>query len=923
MLDKIKLKTRLMFFFLSVGLLPAAILGIVSLDTASNAIEKLAFNQLAGIRDIKAAQIKNYFLTVDRNITGVKKIVSNLEAEVINKFDAISSIKKSQLEMYFHFRRVDIATLATNKEVISALGSFTQAFNGSVNNQEWKQQEIRFGPWFDQYVKEYGYYDLFLISTTGDVVYSQAKESDLGENLTTGKLKESGLGKLFKKSLTAISIEDFAPYSPSNGKHAAFMGAPVYEDGELLGVVAFQLPTTRINTITQMRSGLGKSAENYLVGMDSDGTSSLRSDRVIKSGKIGQKKTDQYIKKGLAGEKGVTYKVGSTGNFELLSYYPLNIDGLNWTLIASASLGDVLAGKLNKENKGLFNDLVDSNGYYDLFLIQPDGFVFYSVAKESDYQTNMLTGKYKDSGLGKAVRKALQTGQHVMADFEPYAPSNDEPASFFVDTVTDSAGKIKYLLAVQLPLEPINEIMQERSGMGKTGETYLVGQDKRMRSDSYLDKAGRSVKASFAGNIQNNGVDTEAVTLAQQGQTGSQIVIDYNGNRVLSAFTEVNIAGFFKWALLAEIDEAEAFAVKNTLIQLMLMISAGAAVLILFSAWLVARNIMRPIGGEPAEMEIITRRISEGDLNIEFHHTGKETGIYKAMRKMTLKLRDIVSEIQSSATSVAAGGEQISQGATEMAASVEELSSSMEEMASNIRQSADNSQQTEKIAERASVDGQQGGKAVTHAVGAMKEIAGKISIIEEISRQTNLLALNAAIEAARAGEHGKGFAVVASEVRKLAERSQKAASEIGELSGSTVERAENAGQMLDKIVPDIQKTADLVQEISTAAREQDVGVEQINKAVQQLDQVTQQSAEASDVLANQALQLQKVIAFFNLGNESNNMASTYQQPQSFIKGTSKQEKNDPQNAVKLTHEREGIQLNLDEPEDDDHQFGKY
>jgi methyl-accepting chemotaxis protein len=199
----------------------------------------------------------------------------------------------------------------------------------------------------------------------------------------------------------------------------------------------------------------------------------------------------------------------------------------------------------------------------------------------------------------------------------------------------------------------------------------------------------------------------------------------------------------------------------------------------------------------------------------------------------------------------------------------------MEQMTSNIRQNADNAMQTEKIAVKSADGARQGGKAVDETVHAMKEIANKISIIEEIARQTNLLALNAAIEAARAGEHGKGFAVVASEVRKLAERSQKAAAEISQLSASSVEVAERAGALLGQMVPDIQKTAELVQEINAASREQDLGAGQINKAIQQLDQVIQQNASASEEMAStaeelssQAEQLQSAIAFFRIDGSS-------------------------------------------------------
>ncbi|GFO64994.1 cache domain-containing protein [Geomonas paludis] len=274
----------------------------------------------------------------------------------------------------------------------------------------------------------------------------------------------------------------------------------------------------------------------------------------------------------------------------------------------------------------------------------------------------------------------------------------------------------------------------------------------------------------------------------------------------------------------------------------------------------------------------VAQQIAAGDLTLKLVERSPEDQLMIALKAMLAKLNEVVTDVKGAADNVASGSqelssssEQMSQGASEQAAAAEEVSSSMEEMSSNIRQNADNALQTEKIASKSAKDAKEGGEAVSHTVSAMKEIAGKISIIEEIARQTNLLALNAAIEAARAGEHGKGFAVVASEVRKLAERSQRAAAEISQLSSSSVEIAERAGSMLNQMVPDIQRTAELVMEISAACREQDTGAEQINKAIQQLDQVIQQNASAAEEmsstaeeLSSQAEQLQGSIAFFKV-----------------------------------------------------------
>ncbi|MGO4135232.1 methyl-accepting chemotaxis protein [Rhizobium brockwellii] len=274
----------------------------------------------------------------------------------------------------------------------------------------------------------------------------------------------------------------------------------------------------------------------------------------------------------------------------------------------------------------------------------------------------------------------------------------------------------------------------------------------------------------------------------------------------------------------------------------------------------------------------IATQIANGDLTVSPKPLSAKDTLGIALEQMVERLRDVVADAIAAIENVSAGSqelsassEQVSQGATEQASAAEEASSSMEEMASNIKQNADNAAQTEKIARQSAKDAETSGNAVARAVDAMRTIAQKIGIVQEIARQTDLLALNAAVEAARAGEHGKGFAVVASEVRKLAERSQSAAAEISAMSSDTVTAAQEAGDMLGRLVPDIRKTAELVSEISAACREQDVGASQINEAIQQLDKVTQQNAGASEQmsatseeLAAQAEELQASIAFFKV-----------------------------------------------------------
>ncbi|OIO04144.1 MAG: hypothetical protein AUJ49_03495 [Desulfovibrionaceae bacterium CG1_02_65_16] len=344
------------------------------------------------------------------------------------------------------------------------------------------------------------------------------------------------------------------------------------------------------------------------------------------------------------------------------------------------------------------------------------------------------------------------------------------------------------------------------------------------------------------------------------------------------------------------------------------------------------------------------KRMAEGDFTgrLEIDQRDEIGALARALNDMVGRLRVVVADVRGATDNVASGSEELSasseslsQGATEQAAAIEEVSSSIEEMASNIRQNADNAQQTERIALQASKDAQEGGVAVGQAVVAMKNIAEKISIIEEIARQTNLLALNAAIEAARAGEHGKGFAVVAAEVRKLAERSGNAAGEISELSSSTVSVSEKAGEMLMKLVPDIERTAELVQEIAAATGEQNSGAEQINKAIQQLDQVIQQNASASEEMAStseelssQAQQLQQTMSFFRV--DGGVSASRPSRPKALPAGPSAAHAAAPRPthgpsgaakpsdkpAAKPAPKKGGIELDLS-PDGDDGEFEKF
>jgi|GEM_PF-264483 len=992
-LGKLKIGQKFVLSFFALGVIPATIIGLVSLNQANQGMESLAFNSLESVREIKKAQLEQYFKDRQNDMNVLVGVAGTLRLQALEKLKAVREVKKSAVENYFHQTALQVQSFTENESTKSALVDFRDNFNlikfvnklddsavakmreelkafyakdvskyfsentgenasAKINKylavlddeavvsqyyylvknkapmgekaklnrgsdkSKYSKSHYKIHPGIRNFQQKFGYEDIMMIeSRKHRVIYSVKKNIDYGTDLTQGPLADSPLAKIYQKALKAGRKEaylssDFEIYYPSINSPQMFIAAPMRHYGGVIGVVVFQINIDQINKVMGERAGLGDTGETYLVGSDHK----MRSDSSTDENKSvalsllnaeNSMASSSGIDQALAGETGTGIIRNYLDKPVLSAWVPIEAEGQKWALMAEIDVAEALS-PVDEFDTAFYQNYAQQYGYPDLYLINPDGYVFFSVSKGKDLKTNLINGKYSNSSLGKLVKDVSRSKVFGFADFSTYTADNNEASAFMAQPLISGEGGVELIIALKLPVKGINDITGIRDGMGESGESYLVGSDFKMRSDSYLDPTNRSVAASFAGSIELNGIKTQAVEDALAGNAGAKIITSVSGEKVLSAYTPINVSGV-TWALMAEIKESEAFAASMRLKWLTIAILLVSIVFIVIFGVIMAARISKPL----VNASKLANKVASGDLSskIVVERNDEIGDLQGSLKEMNDSLTVMVSRISLSAEQQASAAEELSliteqtrthvreqnEGTEQVENAIHDMTSTFQDVSAATQDALTAAEQANKEAELGSIEVKNTissihsfSAEVDHMADTLTEvekgandIGGIVGVINGIADQTNLLALNASIEAARAGDQGRGFAVVADEVRSLAQSTQgstmqiekmvaqlqkgaeasaKAINSGKEQMAQVVKQAENTGAALIRITDAINEIQLITEKISDANKQQSIMTEDVNQNIQHISGLSKQTGSASEQILEASEELAKLAA---------------------------------------------------------------
>lgn len=877
-LSRLKIAEKLPIYIVGAGLLVGLTIGVATYLSAATSLEKARRDQLATALGGQRATLSGYLDSIENEL--VTLAASSMTRDALlwisEAWEELDGQRTEQLQRLY---------ITENPHPSGQKEELDAADDGS----SYSDIHGLYHPWFRKFLRSRGYYDIFLFDPDGNLIYTVFKAPDYATNLDTGEWRDSDLGNAFRAARDNPvpdykAFFDFKPYGPSHGAPASFISTPVLdEDGELLGVLAFQMPIDRLNGILQNADGLGETGETYLVGQDF----LMRSDsRFAGESTILERRVEmEAVRRALAGEQGIIPDIDVDSNPVIAAFEPFDFEGTRWALIGQMAKSEVMEPVNQLALRIVLVGTVVGAVLLMLGLLmgrsiaRPLQTIVQTISElAKGNQTEIHGGKRADEigDLARAMRQVYEKGVEAAR----LRSALDSCSTMMM--VADRTGNIVYVNPVsQAYFERFEaDVHRQVDGFEARG---LLGSDVS-RLHPNLDKAisgtGRSSTSNDVAEIVFgnrklkvnvgpivNGAGETIGTVVEWTDATSDLAMQAEFARIIDAAK----GGDFD----QQIDLAGVDGVYRELGEGMNQLTAMITLV-------------------TDELGAVLNGMASGDLSrrVKTEFGGKLGQLKNDANRTADELTRIVSEIQGSANEVSNAASEISSGTADLshrteqaASSLEETAASSEQMAATVKQNAENAASASQLAGNADQSAKTGGEVVEQAISAVagieesaQKITDIIGVIDEIAFQTNLLALNASVEAARAGEAGKGFAVVAQEVRQLAQRSAQAAAGIKTLIQDSngqvkdgVQFVNRAGEALTAIVESISKVTEIVREISNASQEQAAGVQEINGSITSMDEITQQNSAlveentaSARTLSDQATKLSELLAFFKL-----------------------------------------------------------